>query len=138
MFLDVTWSSLKSLQLCVAYIRNIISFTSASSKKYSIKWYNQQSAMDNSFNQSRSILIMIIAMSVGEFQATSSNFDSIPMTAYLFLGFPFLISTVFMNFMNGFAVSDTSKIQADAKTTILIQRVQVLAYYEGVKQHWFR
>lgn len=80
-------------------------------------------------------------MSSGEFDATSSNFDASIMSSYLFLGFLFLISTVFMNSMNGLAVYGTQKIQSDAGATSLIQRVGVLAQYEGVKsyrKHWIR
>lgn len=145
MFLDVAWSSLRSLQLCVILLPAFgVSFYLLLQNQTPISNSIQSNGtvdMSNSFNHARSSLIKIIAMSVGEFEATSSNFDSSPMSAYLFLGFLFLISTVFMNLMNGLAVSDTQKIQTDAESTSMIQRVRVLAYYEGVKsfkQHWFR
>ena len=70
-------------------------------------------------------------MSAGEFEAANSHFDSSVISANLFLVFLFLISIVFMNLMNGLAVSDTQKIQSDAEATSMIQ---VLEYYMNVNR----
>lgn len=149
-FLNVTMSSLKMLQLCIILIpafslsfylllRNQTTYLYRDYDTYQSRYL--PNPVGKSFDHIRSSFIKTLAMSSGEFDATSSNFDASIMSSYLFLGFLFLISTVFMNSMNGLAVYDTQKIQSDAGATSLIQRVGVLAQYEGVKsyrKHWIR
>lgn len=140
MFLDVALSSIKSLQLCLillpAFSMSFYLLLWNHSNKQLSKTYSEVNntikEMDNSFGQLRHSIIKIIAMSAGEFEAASSNFDSSIVSSYLFLGFLFLISIVFMNLMNGLAVSDTQKIQSDAEATSMIQRVRLLAHFESV------
>lgn len=146
MFLDVATNSVKSLQLCIILIPAFtISFYLLLRKRFfNVNESNDQqnnTKGGNSFNNFQSLFIKITAMSIGEYDVDNNDFDKTVITTYLFIGFVFLIATVFMNLMNGLAVSDTQKIQSDAEATSLIQRVRLLAHYEGVKsykQHWFR
>lgn len=132
MFLDVATSSIKSLQLC------LILLPAFSMSFYLLLWSrsstpNKSTSIDSDtvngtyrdadsfFSRLRSSIIRIIAMSAGEFEVANSHFDSSVVSANLFLVFLFLISIVFMNLMNGLAVSDTQKIQADAEATSMIQ-----------------
>lgn len=147
MFLDVAMSSIKSFQLCIILLPAFaISFylllriqTNGNEKKDG--QVNRTKEEENTFSNFRSLFIKITAMSIGEYDVDGNNFDKTVVSTYLFIGFLFFISTIFMNLMNGLAVSDTQKIQSDAEATSLIQRVRLLSHYEGVKsykQHWFR
>lgn len=141
MFLDVATSSIKSMQLCLILLPAfsmsfyLLLWSNSSNQDKSNNIYSDMNStnneIDNSFSRLRSSIIKIIAMSAGEFEAANSHFDSSVFSANLFLGFLFLISIVFMNLMNGLAVSDTQKIQSDAEATSMIQRVKLLAHYEG-------
>lgn len=147
MYLDVAISSIKSLQLCIILIPAFsMSFylllwnqTPHSNQNYGHP--SSTSDQENSFNDFKTLFVKISAMSIGEYGVEDNDFGKSIISTYLFIGFVFLISTVFLNLMNGLAVSDTQKIQSDAEATSMIQRLRVLAYYEGVKslkQHWFR
>lgn len=144
MFLDVALSSIKSLQLCVillpAFTMSFYLLKSSNTASNS-EGSNVQSDKPIMFNQLTSSLIKTVAMSTGEFEVDNNNFHYTVMSTYLFLGFLFVITVVFMNLMNGLAVDDTQRIQSDAEATSLIQRVRLLAHYEGIKSHklhWFK
>ncbi|XP_037045498.1 transient receptor potential cation channel protein painless-like [Bradysia coprophila] len=138
MLIAVTKSSIKSLQLYAIFL-----------PAFSLLFYILLRDPDDDrdppdFNKFPSLgmsMIKTVVMSAGEFDVANVDFDSNTFGAYVFVGFIFLISTVFMNLLNGLAVSDTQKIQAKAELTSFIRRCQVLARYEEVlsrKQHWFR
>lgn len=148
MFLDVALNSIKSLQLCIILFPAFsISFyllmrdpqysTDASSNSTT----PDSAEMDNLFNQLSSSIIKIAMMANGEFEGAQSNFEDGILSSYLFVGFLFSVTIVFMNLMNGLAVSDTQKIQTDAEATSMIQRVGTLAYYARIQSkshHWFQ
>lgn len=95
----------------------------------------------NKFPTLGASIVKTIVMSVGEFDVINVNFDVNTISIYVFVGFLFLISTVFMNLLNGLAVSDTQKIQSKARLTSFKRRSQVLARYEEIlthQNHWFR
>lgn len=138
MFIAVAKSSIKSLQLYAIFLP-------AFSLLFYILLRDPDDDRDppdfNKFPTLGDSMIKTIVMSAGEFDVANIDFDFNTFGAYVFVGFVFLISTVFMNLLNGLAVSDTQKIQAKAELTSFIRRCQVLARYEEVlsrKQHWFR
>lgn len=95
----------------------------------------------NKFSSVGSSVVKVIFMSAGEFDLINVNFSTNAMSIYVFVGFLFLISTVFMNLLNGLAVSDTHQIQCKAELTSFWRRCQVISKYEEVlsnKNHWFR
>lgn len=152
MFLDVAMSSLKSLQLCVILfpafsisfyllMRNPLEMEGADNNSTVVDAETGSAIEDNLFNQLSSSIIKIMAMANGEFEGAQSNFEDGIMSSYLFVGFLFLVTIVFMNLMSAIAVSDTQKIQSDAEATSMIQRVRVLSYYARIqsnRHHWFK
>lgn len=145
MFLDVAWSSIKSLQLCAVLLpafcvsfylllRNDPKQTNANSKIADLKDFNNKKFDDENtpFSQFGSSIIKIVVMSTGEFDASASNFDLNAVSLILFICFIFLISTVFMNLMNGLAVGDTARIQNEAEMVGMQQRCRTLARYEEI------
>lgn len=95
----------------------------------------------NKFATLGSSFVKTVVMSVGEYDVININFDVNTFSIFVFVGFVFLISTVFMNLLNGLAVSDTQKIQFDAELRSYTRRCNMLMRYENVlsnKNHWFR
>lgn len=142
MFIAVAKSSIQSLQLYAIFL-----------PAFSLLFYillcdsakknpSENDVTDlNMFSTLGSTVIKTIVMSAGEFEIDDVNFDVNAVSVYVFVGFVFLISTVFMNLLNGLAVSDTQKIQFDAELRSYKRRCKVLARYENVlsnKGHWFR
>lgn len=141
MFITVAMSSIKSLQLYAIFL-----------PAFSLLFYILlcdpskfgRSDVNTNLNQFTTLgasFVKTIVMSAGEFDAPNMDFDVSPISVYLFIGFIFLISTVFMNLLNGLAVSDTQKIQSKAELTSFKRRCRVLARYEEVLSnngHWFR
>lgn len=141
MFMAVAKSSLKSLQLYAIFL-----------PAFTLLFYillrdpNADTKEDNLPNLNKfatlgSTILKTIIMSAGEFDVINVNFNVNALSVYVFVGFVFLISTVFMNLVNGLAVSDTHKIQSKAELTSLRRRCTVLTRYEEVmfnKTHWFR
>lgn len=159
MFKNVTTRSIKSLQLCLillpAFSLSFYFLWRDQLWRPNINFYDDYDStqqlyqptipypyqMSNSFDHIRTSFIKTIAMSSDELDATSKNFDFSIMSSVLFVGFLFLISTVFMNLMIGLAVNETQKIKSDAEVTSLMQRVEILAHYESVesyRKHWIR
>lgn len=138
-FIAVAKSSIKSLQLYAIFLPAFsllffILFCNPDSKDESIPDLNKFGTLGSS-------ILKTIVMSTGEFDVINVNFDVNALSVYVFIGFIFLISTVFMNLLNGLAVSDTNKIQLKAELTSFRRRCLVLARYEEVmfnKTHWFR
>lgn len=138
MFIAVAKSSVKSLQLYAIFL-----------PAFSLLFYillRDSSALGdppdfNKFPTLGKSIVKTIVMSAGEFDVANVDFDYNAFGVYIFVGFVFLISTVFMNLLNGLAVSDTQKIQSKAELMSFIRRCQVLACYEeplSQKRHWFR
>lgn len=139
MFIAVAWSSTKSLLLYAIFL-----------PAFSFLFYillreptqiDAEAADLNKFSTFGSSFMKTIVMSTGEFDATDINFNVNAISVYVFVGFIFLISTVFMNLLNGLAVSDTQKIQSNAELTSLRRRCRVLARYEELlsgRSHQFR
>ncbi len=138
MFIAVAKSSIKSLQLYAIFL-----------PAFSLLFYillrdpdhDRETPDFNKFPTLGASIVKTIVMSAGEFDVANVDFDSNALGVYVFVGCVFLISTVFMNLLNGLAVSDTQKIQSKAELTSFIRRCQVLARYEDFlsrKQHWFR
>lgn len=138
MFIAVAKSSIKSLQLYAIFL-----------PAFSLLFYillrdgtEPNDAPDfNKFPTLTASMVKTIVMSAGEFDVANIDFDLNAFGVYVFVGFVFLISTVFMNLLNGLAVSDTQKIQSKAELTSFIRRCQVLTRYENAlsrKGHWFR
>lgn len=155
-FKNITLGSLKSLQLCLILLP-------AFSLSFYLMWRNPRTnpnfvvnddydlyqptyqhrttpyQISNSFDHIRTSFLKTIAMSSDELDIISSNFDFNIFSSILFLGFLFVISTVFMNLMTGIAVNETKHIESDVIS--LIQRVKMLALFEGTKsfeKHWLR
>lgn len=86
---------------------------------------------DKSFeNPGRSVFKTII-MLTGEFDASSINFDTFPVTSKLiFALFIFMIAIILLNLLNGLAVSDTQMIKNDAELVGHIARAQHIRYVE--------
>lgn len=143
MFLDVALNSLKSLQLCIILLPAFaISFhlllRNPPEDDYSNFDKNNKSS-DAFISLGPQVIVKIAAMSLGEFDV--DDFEKSTVSCYLFLGFAFFVTAVFMNLMNGLAVTDTQQILSHAEATSLIQRVRLLADYEEIKAykcHWFR
>ena len=138
MFIAVAKSSIKSLQLYAIFLP-------AFSLLFYILLRDPNDKRDppdfNKFPTLGASMVKTIVMSAGEFDVANIDFDLNTFGVYVFVGFVFLISTVFMNLLNGLAVSDTQKIQTKAELISFIRRCQVLARYEEVlsrKRHWFR
>lgn len=142
MFIAVAISSIQSLQLyaiflpAFALLFYILLCDSAKTipPEMDIPDLNKFSTLGSSF-------VKTVVMSVGEYDVININFDVNTFSIYVFVGFVFLISTVFMNLLNGLAVSDTQKIQFDAELRSYTRRCNMLMRYENVlsnKNHWFR
>lgn len=137
MFIAVAKSSMKSLQLYAIFLP-------AFSLLFYILLRDLSEVEPPDFNKFPTLgasFVKTIVMSAGEFDVANIDFSLNAVGAYVFVGFVFLISTVFMNLLNGLAVSDTQKIQSNAELMSFIRRCQVLARYEEVlshKRHWFR
>lgn len=139
MFIVVLKNAIKSLQLYAIFL-----------PAFSLLFYillrdptaNESDGPNlNKFPTLGASIVKTIVMSVGEFDVINVNFDVNTISIYIFIGFLFLISTVFMNLLNGLAVSDTQKIQSKARLTSFKRRSQVLARYEEIlthQNHWFR
>lgn len=139
MFIVVAMNAVKSLQLYAIFL-----------PAFSLLFYillRDSSTKDgdgpnlNKFPTLGASVVKTIVMSVGEFDVINVNFDVNTISIYIFIGFLFLISTVFMNLLNGLAVSDTQQIQSKAQLTSFRKRSQVLARYEEIlthQNHWFR
>lgn len=137
MFIAVAKSSMKSLQLYAIFLP-------AFSLLFYILLRDSAESDSKDFNKFPTLsasIVKTIVMSAGEFDVANMDFDFNAFGVYVFVGFVFLISTVFMNLLNGLAVSDTQKIQSKAELSSFVRRCQVLARYEDVlsqKVHWFR
>lgn len=139
MFIVVLKNAIKSLQLYAIFLPT-----------FSLLFYillRDQTAKEsdgpnlNKFPTLGASIVKTIVMSVGEFDVINVNFDANTISIYVFIAFLFLISTVFMNLLNGLAVSDTQKIQSKARLTSFKRRSQVLGRYEEIlthQNHWFR
>ncbi|KAJ6642849.1 Transient receptor potential cation channel protein painless, partial [Pseudolycoriella hygida] len=142
MFIAVAKSSIKSLQLYAIFLPafSLLFYILLSDKSYIIP--REENEMNlNKFSSLGATVLKTFVMSAGEYDVINVNFNVNPISVYIFIGFVFLISIVFMNLLNGLAVSDTHKIQLKAELTSFKRRCQVLARYEGIlsnKHHWFR
>lgn len=139
MFIAVAKSSIKSLQLYAIFLPafSLLFYILLGEKNLET---NEESDL-NKFPTLGSSMVKTLLMSVGEYDVIHVNFGANSISIYVFVGFIFLISTVFMNLLNGLAVSDTHEIQCKAELTSFWRRCQVLARYEEVlsnKHHWFR
>lgn len=142
MFIAVAISSIKSLQLYLIFLPSfsLLFYILLNDNNLSDKNADEPPNL-NKFPSLGSSMVKTIVMSAGEFDVINVNFDVNTISVYVFIGFIFLISTVFMNLLNGLAVSDTHKIQTKAELTSFKRRSLVLARYEEVlanKSHWFR
>lgn len=139
MFIAVAKSSVKSLQLYAIFLP-------AFSLLFYIllgegNWGNTDENDLNNFSTLGSSIVKVIIMSAGEFDVANVDFGQNYISIYVLVGYVFLISTVFMNLLNGLAVSDTHQIKSKARITSFWRRCKVLARYEEVlsnKHHWFR
>lgn len=141
MFIAVTKSSIKSLQLYAIFLPAFSMLFFILFRDRSAKLQEDNEPNLNKFHTLGSTVLKTIVMSAGEFDVINVSFAANALTVYVFIGFLFLISTVFMNLLNGLAVSDTQAIQSKAELTSFWRRCQVLARYEEVlsnKHHWFR
>lgn len=141
MFIAVAKSSIKSLQLYAIFLPSFSLLFFILLRDKSAKIQDDSGTNLNKFPSLGSSIVKTIVMSAGEFDVINVSFAANALSIYVFIGFLFLISTVFMNLLNGLAVSDTHEIQSKAELTSFWRRCQVLARYEEVlsnKHHWFR
>lgn len=141
MFIAVAKSSIKSLQLYAIFLPAFSLLFFILLRDKSVKVQDNDEPNLNKFPTLGSSMVKTIVMSAGEFDVINVSFAANALSIYVFVGFLFLISTVFMNLLNGLAVSDTHEIQCKAELTSFWRRCQVLARYEEVlsnKHHWFR
>lgn len=141
MFIAVAISSIKSLQLYAIFLPAFALLFYTLLKDKHMDDHEDSAPNLNNFPSLASSVVKTIVMSTGEYDVINVNFDTNAMSIYVFIGFLFLISTVFMNLLNALAVSDTHQIQCKAELTSFWRRCQVLAKYEEVlsnKNHWFR
>jgi hypothetical protein len=75
-------------------------------------------------------LLKTVLMMIGEFEASNMTFDH--GAYFLFLFFVFIMTIVFMNLLNGLAVSDTQAIKNEAKLVTYKSRVKLLHHFEAV------
>lgn len=142
MFIAVAKSSIQSLQLYAIFLPafSLLFYILLCDSSKTIP--PEKDIPDlNKFSSLGSTVVKTVVMSAGEFDVINVNFDVNAISIYFFIGFVFLISTVFMNLLNGLAVSDTQKIQFDAELRSYKRRCKVLLRYENVlsnKGHWFR
>lgn len=143
MFIAVAKSSIKSLQLYAIFLPafSLLFYILLRDETLNQTQMDESEPNLNKFPTLGSSVVKAIVMSAGEFDVINVNFATNAMSIYVFVGFLFLISTVFMNLLNGLAVSDTHEIQCKAELTSFWRRCQVLSRYEEVlsnKHHWFR
>lgn len=141
MFIAVAKSSIKSLQLYAIFLPAFSLLFYILLRDDTSEILDESEPNLNKFPTLGSSVLKTIVMSAGEFDVINVNFAPNAISIYVFVGFLFLISTVFMNLLNGLAVSDTHEIQCKAELTSFWRRCQVLARYEEVlsnKHHWFR
>lgn len=141
MFIAVAKSSIKSLQLFAIFLPafSLLFYILLRDKNATTQDENEMNL--NKFPTLGASFVKTIVMSAGEFDVINVNFNASTISIFIFIGFLFLISIVFMNLLNGLAVSDTHKIQSKAELSSFIRRCQVLARYEEIlsnKNHWFR
>lgn len=141
MFIAVAKSSIKSLQLFAIFLPafSLLFYILLRDKNFTEEDENEMNL--NKFATLGATIVKTIVMSAGEYDVINVSFNSNALSVYIFIGFLFLISIVFMNLLNGLAVSDTHKIQSKAELTSYRRRCQVLARYEEIlsnKHHWFR
>lgn len=141
MFIAVAKSSVKSLQLYAIFLPafSLLFYILLGEKNGNV--VDESLPNLNRFPTMGSSVVKTIVMSAGEFDMINVNFDANAISIYVFIGFLFMISIIFMNLLNGLAVSDTHAIQSKAELTSFWRRCQVLARYEEVlsdKTHWFR
>lgn len=88
---------------------------------------------DKSFDDPGRSIFKTIIMLTGEFDASSINFDTFPVTSkVIFALFIFMIAIILLNLLNGLAVSDTQMIQNDAELVGHIARAQHIRYVESM------
>lgn len=88
---------------------------------------------DTSFNNPAQSVFKTIIMLTGEFDASSINFSSFPLTSKLiFALFIFMIAIILLNLLNGLAVSDTQMIKDNAELVGHIARAQHIRYVESM------
>lgn len=142
MFIAVAKSSIKSLQLYAIFLPAFsLLFFILLRDKSALSVDESSEPNLNKFPTLGSTVVKTIVMSAGEFDVINVSFAANALSIYVFIGFLFLISTVFMNLLNGLAVSDTHEIQCKAELMSFWRRCQVLARYEEVlsnQHHWFR
>jgi len=79
----------------------------------------------------------MVHMLKGDFENDSTGFAS----CATFIAFVFLVSIVFINFLNGVAIDDIVKMRENALQTRFQQRCKLLALYEkwsSNSDQWFR
>ncbi|XP_031636687.1 transient receptor potential cation channel protein painless-like [Contarinia nasturtii] len=143
MFITVATSSIQSLQLYAIFLPafSLLFYILLCDSSESGRQQNGDTSDWIGFSTLGVSVIKTVVMSTGEFDILDMNFDASAVGILVFIGFIFLISTVFMNLLNGLAVSDTQKLQFDAELRSYGRRCQMLARYEDVltnKGHWFR
>lgn len=143
MFIAVAKSSIKSLQLYAIFLPafSLLFYILLSDKNVDVQDENEMDL--NKFPTLGASFVKTIVMSAGEYDVINVDFNTntISISIFIFIGFLFLISIVFMNLLNGLAVSDTHKIQSKAELSSFKRRCKVLARYEEIlanKHHWFR
>lgn len=108
--ITITKNSIKSLQLYVILLGGF-------SLLFHLFVFDSDSRDDFDFADivkefDRSV-IRTIVMSTGEFDFSDLSFQY--HSQWIFVAFVFLITTIFMNLMNGLAVDDIRKIQSNAE-----------------------
>ncbi|XP_066141108.1 transient receptor potential cation channel protein painless-like [Euwallacea fornicatus] len=88
---------------------------------------------DKSFDDPGRSVFKTIIMLTGEFDASSINFDTFPVTSkIIFALFIFMIAIILLNLLNGLAVSDTQMIKNDAELVGHVARAQHIRYVESM------
>lgn len=141
MFVTVAKSSIQSLQLYIIFLPafSLLFYILLCDSTEESRPEDCNATDLNGFSTLGAAVVKTVLMSTGEFDIVI--FDANTIGILVFVGFIFLISTVFMNLLNGLAVSDTQKMQFDAELRSYGRRCQMLARYEDVlsnKGHWFR
>ncbi|XP_055295163.1 transient receptor potential cation channel protein painless-like [Sitodiplosis mosellana] len=136
MFLYIARSCLRSCQLFLILLPAFTFSFHLLLRRDSLKHFDQSEMngkeIDYQFSNVRSTVVKVVAMLVGELENGGSNFDSTVLSSFLYTAFVFLITIVFMNMMNGLAVSNIQKLQANAELSSMRQRVKLLSQFEGI------
>lgn len=136
MFMEVAKISARSFQLGLILIPTFTFSFYLLLRRESLESFSESDLhgkkVSHLFSDFRSTMIKIVAMLEGEFENGDSNFDSTILSTILFIAFVFLITIVFLNMINGLAISNIQTVVANAELVAMRQRVKLMAQFERI------